>query len=787
MEYRQRKTIVWQWFRFGLIFSLIFSFCLGDLSHFSLVNLQPGFVGFGKADAETIAMNSEYLGLPKIDDFQPIKDLQDSSNVIRELKNKLESLENSVLRSRLLKQMGEIYLSLAMTNYLQAKSSVFIGDEQEAKQIKKMALKYDYSALNYFQKSIDFARNNNDKLTEIQALFLSISVAQRLGLRSIVKVKLEEAQTLLYQFQDSSKKVYLAIKLSQLIQEFPNDLISPLAQCPKYKSERKAAVILNQAIKIARNINDIKALSFALGNLGHFYECQNDYKQALRFTQQSLLEFAKNPTAYNRDWEQNLYLWHWQTGRIFKAEKNIVAAIQAYEQAISILTLADNDYSNLYNIGDNKYDIDELIYRELLELRIQIISKDTHEKQRDLNILINTINCLKQIELGNYFSQNFTNKNIFDNQENNNSYPRKIENIHNLNSILNLGSKPNFEPKLNDSYTAVFTSIIFPERIVIIVSLPSGEKRYDSIKIESENLRQQIKEFRVGLEDRGNPVYYPKQGQLLYNWIIRPFEAELEKKHIKTLVFVQDGILRSIPMSALHDGKNFLMEKYAIANTLSLPLTDTTAYKRKNMRVLALGITKDAVINNRKYDALRNVSTEINQVIANIPNSKYLLDEKFTRDRIISLLRENFYPIIHIATHGEFSSSPEKTFLITGNNEKLTIPDIENLIGKATNNQQKVELLTLTACQSAIESDRTALGFAGVAVQAGVKSAIASLWSIDDAGTAKLISRFYKHWHQNGMSKAQALQKAQQELMSLGGKYTHPFYWAPYILVGNWL
>ncbi len=775
MEYRQRKTIVWQWFRFGLIFSLTFSF--------SLVNLQPVFVGFGKADAEMIAVNSEHLRLLKFDEFQTIRDLEDSSNTIRELKNKLEyPLENSRLRSRLFKQIGEIYISLATTNYLHAKSSVFVGDEQEARQIKNSALKYDYSALNYFQKSIDSARNNNDKLTEIQAIFFSISVAQRLALRSIVKVKLEEGETLLYQFKDSSKKVYLAIELSQLIQEFPNDLISPLAQCPKQKSERKAAVILHQAIKIARNINDIKALSFALGNLGHFYECQNDYQQALRFTQQSLLEFARNPTVY-RDWEQNLYLWHWQTGRIFKAEKNIVAAIKAYEQAISTLTLADNDDSNLYNIGYNKYDIDELIYRELLELRIQIISKNTHEKQRNLNIVINTINSLKQIELGNYFSQNFTNKNIFNNQDGDNSYPIKIENIHNLNSILNLGSKP----RLKDSYTAIFTSIIFPERIVIIVSLPSGEKRYDSIKIESENLRQQIKEFRVGLEDRGNPAYYPKQGQLLYNWIIRPFEAELEKKHIKTLVFVQDGILRSIPMAALHDGKHFLMEKYAIANTLSLPLTDTTPYNRKNMRMLALGVTKDAVINNRKYDGLRNVFTEITEVTANIPNSKYLLDEKFTRDRIISLLSQNFYPIIHIATHGEFSSSPEKTFLIAGNNEKLTIPDIENLIAKATNNQQKVELLTLTACQSAIESDRAALGFAGVAVQAGVKSAIASLWSIDDAGTAKLISRFYKHWHQNGMSKAQALQKAQQEMMSLGGKYTHPFYWAPYILVGNWL
>ncbi|NJL63881.1 MAG: CHAT domain-containing protein [Methylacidiphilales bacterium] len=578
MQDRQNKTIVRMWFRFTLIlsFSLIFSVDLGDLRNFPLVNLQPLLADASKVDSKKVAINSNNLRLSAINESQKVRDLQDSFNVLGDLKKLWESkLEDSPQSALGLKQIGEIYISLAMTNYRHAKSSIFIGDEQEAGQLKKLALEYDYNALNYLQESINLARINNDKLTEIKALFYSISVAQRLGIETIRKVDMQEAIALFNQFPDSSKKVYLAIELAQLIQVFPDDSISPLAQCPKGKTELKTEIILKQAIKIARKINDIKALSFALGSLGHFYECQNDYKQALRLTEQALLEYPKNSTAY-KDWEQSLYLWHWQIGRILKAEKNTVAAIKAYERAITKLTFTD-DYLNLnrniYKIGSNNGNTYELIYRELLGLRIQRILENPHEKQQQLNATINTLDSLKQLELGNYFSQsyfyeNFAIKSSSNNDYSANDYPRKVENRYTSNNLYNLSLRQELKPelkselksKLNDSSTAIFTSIIFPKKIIIIVSLPNGEKRYDVIEIESENLRQQIKEFRVGLEDRGNPTYYPKQGEILYNWIIRSFEAELERKHIKTLVFVQDGILRSIPMAALHDGKHFLME-----------------------------------------------------------------------------------------------------------------------------------------------------------------------------------------------------------------------------------
>ncbi len=448
MQHRQGKTIAIRWFRFTLIlsFSLIFSMYLGEFSNFPLRNLQPLLADVGKVDAEKFAINSRNLRLPAIDEYQTVRDLQDSSNVVRELKKLLENrLENSTLQASALKQIGEIYISLAMTNYRHAKSSIFIGDEQEGRQLKKLAFEYDYNALNYLQLSINLAQINNDKSTEIQSLFSSISAAQRLGIENISKAKIQEAITLFNQFEDSSKKVYLAIELAQLIQVFPDDSISPLAQCSKGKIEPKVAVILNQAIKIARKINDIKALSFALGNLGHFYECQNDYKRALKFTEQALLKYPKSPTAY-QDWEQSLYLWQWQTGRILKAEKNTVAAIEAYEQAITTLTFIDDDYpilnDNMSNIGRNTCYTCELIYREFLGLRIQRISENVNEEEQQLNATIKTLDFLKQIELENYFSKSYFPKkvfpkNAFNHKDDGNNDPRKIENSYNSNHLLN--------------------------------------------------------------------------------------------------------------------------------------------------------------------------------------------------------------------------------------------------------------------------------------------------------------------------------------------------------------
>lgn len=208
--------------------------------------------------------------------------------------------------------------------------------------------------------------------------------------------------------------------------------------------------------------------------------------------------------------------------------------------------------------------------------------------------------------------------------------------------------------------TAVFSSIILNDRTAILVSLPNGEKRFAWINIDSKSLRQEINEFRRGLERFSDIVYDSKPAQKLYDWIVRPFASDLDSAKIKTLVFIQDGILRSIPMAALHDGEKFLVQKYAIATTPSLTLTNPKTLNRQGMRALAVGLTKDAYVDGRKFPALTNVGPEISQIQTQIPGSKRLLNENFTRDRLQQELSQTIYPILHIATHGEFGTVPEE-------------------------------------------------------------------------------------------------------------------------------
>jgi CHAT domain-containing protein len=238
-------------------------------------------------------------------------------------------------------------------------------------------------------------------------------------------------------------------------------------------------------------------------------------------------------------------------------------------------------------------------------------------------------------------------------------------------------------------------------------------------------------------------------------------------------------------MAALHDGQEFLVQKYAIATTPGLRLTSPKPLNFQGLRTLALGLTEAATVDGEKFKPLVNVSDELTQVTKLFPGSKKLLNEQFTPQSLEQELKQAVYPIIHIATHGQFGTIPEDSFLVTGNNQKITITQLESDIRRFSGGSEPVELLTLTACQTGIGDDRATLGMAGMTVQAGVRSALASLWYVDDAFTQELVTKFYDNLRSQ-MSKAEALQEAQKALINQNKKI-HPAQWAPFILIGNWL
>ena len=221
----------------------------------------------------------------------------------------------------------------------------------------------------------------------------------------------------------------------------------------------------------------------------------------------------------------------------------------------------------------------------------------------------------------------------------------------------------------------------------------------------------------------------------------------------------------------------------------------------KDLKILAFGLTDDSAIDkNTFFPALSAVKAEMQGIDQVISDSKIVLNENFTSQQLTQKLRQYKPEILHLATHARFGYDSKQTYLISGeqkkNNRKtqkfnktITLGNLYQIIQNTQSDDNEVlELLTLTGCQTAVGSQRDALGIAGVSLQAGARSSVASLWNIDDEATASIIVQFYDNLRQ-GMSKAQALQATQKKWLAENsqGRYAHPGYWAPFVLVGNWL
>ena len=234
-------------------------------------------------------------------------------------------------------------------------------------------------------------------------------------------------------------------------------------------------------------------------------------------------------------------------------------------------------------------------------------------------------------------------------------------------------------------------------------------------------------------------------------------------------------------MAALHDGQHYLVEKYNIAVSQGLQLLQPRSLIRKQLKVLLGGLTEA----RQGFSALPAVESELNQISSEM-RSKVLLNQKFIKTTIEEQIYAEPFPIIHLATHAQFSSNADNTFLLTWDG-RINVKDLDRLLrGRERENTNPIELLVLSACQTAVGDKRAALGLAGLAVRSGTRSTLATLWSVRDQSTAELMAQFYRELTQKEVNKAEALRQAQLTLLKKP-KYEHPFYWAPFVLVGNWL
>jgi CHAT domain-containing protein len=360
-----------------------------------------------------------------------------------------------------------------------------------------------------------------------------------------------------------------------------------------------------------------------------------------------------------------------------------------------------------------------------------------------------------------------------------------------------------------NNQTAIIYPMILPDRIALIVSVVSptepGQKadqkaglkvdskapleaqtRLYTQTIDQSTVAKTVNELQAGLRNRISLEFQPPSQQL-YDWLIKPILPQLQAQKVETLVFVLDGVLRNIPMAALSDGQQFLVEQYSIATTLGLKLTTPKALQNQTLSGVGFGLTEARKVGNQDFSELPFVATELQDLQREISPSTVTLNQNFTRAQFQAILQKSVSPIVHLATHGQFSSNLEQTFLVASDGPIDTFA-LETALGKDNAvRATPIELLVLSACETAIGDDRAPLGLAGIALKSGARSTVASLWKVNDNATSQLMQKFYQAVAKRQVSKAVALQQAQRAILDDAQFRRHPYYWAPFILVGNWL
>jgi len=499
------------------------------------------------------------------------------------------------------------------------------------------------------------------------------------------------------------------------------------------------------AALIADKLRNATLSSQAQGGLGRLYERAGRPREAAALTDRALFA-AQEASA-----PELSFRWDWQQARLAKQQGQPGAALAGYRRAVAGLQSIRQDIPVEYRDGRSSYRVTfGPLYLEYSDLLLRRASSDPAQATSLIREARDTVEALKESELQDYFRDSCVGNFL--------ARRRSIDTV-----------APG---------AAVLYPISLPDRLELLVSFGNEQQQF-TVPVAEATLRGEVRQFRELLEKRTTNEYLVP-ARRLYDQIIRPIEPVLAAHRIDTLVVIPDTVLRVIPFAALHDGRNFLIERYATAVAPSLHLMDPQPLAARSRTALVLGVSQSV----QGFSSLPNVPREI-AAVHEIEGGRSLLDDAFSTARFAAELKATPYNIVHIASHGQFGTDPKQTFVLAYDGQ-LTMDALETDIKYGERRTSALELLVLSACETATGDDRAALGLAGVALKAGARSALASLWHISDQASSDLIVDFYRGLQSGGLSKAQALRAAQRRLAA-GQRYAHPAYWAPFLLIGNWL
>ena len=629
------------------------------------------------------------------------------------------------------------------------------------------------------------------------------------------------------------------------------------------KEYKNASNYFHQSLAIAKQIGDLNIEGISLSNLGVLYNLLGQYKKAIDHSQQALILFKQ---MGGRDGEGKSLL---NLGDIFNNLNQPTLAIIFYKQSVNSNETIRKDISGLSKEEQKSYlSTVEKTYRlladrllkqdrvmealQVLDLlkvqKLQDFLKDVKGNERTAlgvqmlpqeQTLINQYNNIQNrtIQLGTELNdlRKLPNRTTTQQQR-----LTKIEQIaeqvnQQLTALLQSDSTKTLITQLQQtaakqnltlpSYkdlseriqrigqgTALFYPLILSDRIELVIFIPNQPLIHRSIAINQKELETEIKTFRNQLQNRDPNIEVT--AQKLYKYLLEPIDADLKAAKIQTIVYAPDGQLRYVPLAALHDGKQWIVERYLINNVTAVSLTNLDPSSDRDSRVLAGAFEKGNFsfnINDKafSFSGLPFAGKEVDTLANTIPNTTKLLDKEFSRAAILPNLKTN--NIIHLANHAAFvEGTPEDSFILMGNGDRINLREIDQW------DLPNVSLIVLSACQTAVGGNLgngiEILGFGYQLQRAKVRSAIASLWTVSDGGTQKLMEAFYTALKKGKVSHAEALRQAQVALITgnyealgeLRGqqvaieprirqtpaaptKISHPYYWDPFILIGSGL
>jgi len=562
---------------------------------------------------------------------------------------------------------------------------------------------------------------------------------------------------------------------------------------------------LLEQLKESKQTKNVKSHSLANGEIGSLYEKQKRFEDALDMTGRAILD------AQSISDNHLLMKWEWQLARIHEKQNDRTRAISSYRRTIYYLELIRKDIPVTYKDGRSSF-LQTLspIYFGLANLLLKEASATSKDKDSNEQALLkearDTIEKIKVSEMQDYFkSQCITGQ------------------------TKEIGS-------LSDT-TVVLYPIILENSLELLLSI--GDKLvHKSVDVSTINLEISAKKLVKSLRPQSDGrlrKFEKQEAQKIYGWLIKPILSVLQKNKIDTIVFVPDGVLRLFPISSLYDGKKYLIESFAIATTPGLTLLNPQALEKKSMKTLLAGMSHPGPIVDELPEDMRQsiavaplggsrglrglsidtrglkvtkskkvipktkeeISEKIKKVLAlpgveeeikslsNILEGEVLMDDSFLLDKFSTDIGANPYQIIHIASHGFFGGKPDENFIMTYDH-KLDMNKLSKILQPKRLSKHPIELLALSACQTAEGDDRSPLGLSGVALKSGARSVLGSLWPVSDAAAKKMLPIFYDSLMGDGVTKAKALQASQKEVLK-NKEFEHPFYWSPFILIGNWL